>query len=138
MWKVSANGGEAVQVTKDGGYAPLESPDGKFLYYTKALISTSLWKIPIEGGEASKVLESLSIYQNVAIVDSGVYFVPNQNTAGDSSIQFLSFATNSISNLATFEKAPVWGLTVSPGGKWILYCLEQQSGIELMLVENFR
>jgi Tol biopolymer transport system component/predicted Ser/Thr protein kinase len=138
VWKVSANGGEAVQVTKDGGYAPLESPDGKFLYYTKALISTSLWKIPIEGGEASKVLESLSIYQNVAIVDSGVYFVSNQNTAGDSSIQFLSFATNSISNLATFEKAPVWGLTVSPGGKWILYCLEQQSGSELMLVENFR
>jgi eukaryotic-like serine/threonine-protein kinase len=139
VWKMPANGGEAVQVTKDGGYAPLESPDGKFLYYTKALFpTTSLWKIPIEGGEASKVLESLSYYENVAIVGSGLYFVPTLNTAGDSSIQFLSFATNKISNLAEFKKSPVGGLTVSPDGKWILYSLEQQSGSELMLVENFR
>jgi Tol biopolymer transport system component/predicted Ser/Thr protein kinase len=138
VWKMSANGGEAVQVTKDGGYAPLESPDGKFLYYTKALFSTSLWKIPIEGGEASKVLDGLANYQNVAIVNSGLYFVPNRNATGGSSIQFLSFATNKISNIAAFEKTPVWGLAVSPGDKWILYSLEQQSGSELMLVENFR
>jgi Tol biopolymer transport system component len=138
VFKMPANGGEAVQVTKEGGYAPLESPDGKFLYYTKALFSTSLWKIPIQGGEASKVLEGLSEYENVAIVDSGVYFVPDRNTTGDSSIQFLSFATNKVSNLATFEKSRVLGLTVSPDGKWILYSHEQQSGSELMLVENFR
>jgi Tol biopolymer transport system component len=138
VWKMPANGGEAVQVTKDGGFAPLESPDGKFLYYTKALESTSLWKIPVGGGEASKVLEGLSFFQNVAIVGSGVYFVPIRNTTGDSSIQFLRFATNNISNIAALEKSPISGLAVSPDGKWILYSLEQQSGSELMLVENFR
>jgi eukaryotic-like serine/threonine-protein kinase len=138
VWKMPANGGEAVQVTKDGGYGPLESPDGKFLYYTKALFSGSLWRIPIEGGEASKVLEGLSYYQNLAIVGNGLYFVTRTTTTGDSSIQFLSFATNNISSIAAFEKSPVWGLTVSPDGKWILYGLEQQSGSELMLVENFR
>jgi hypothetical protein len=58
-------------------------------------------------------------------------------------MQFLRFATNSISNVATFEKSPVqglpvWGLAVSPDGKWILYGFEQQSGSELMLVDNFR
>jgi eukaryotic-like serine/threonine-protein kinase len=138
VWKMPANGGEAIQVTKDGGYAPLESPDGKFLYYTKALRSTSLWKIPLEGGEASKVLEGLSGYINVAIVGNGLYFVPTRNTAGDSSIQFLSFATNKVSNIGTLEKSLVSGLAVSPDGKWILYGLGQQSGSELMLVENFR
>jgi Tol biopolymer transport system component/tRNA A-37 threonylcarbamoyl transferase component Bud32 len=137
VWKMPANGGESVQVTKDGGFAPRESPDGKSLYYTKALFSTSLWKIPIEGGEATKVLEGLSYYQNVAIVAGGIYFVSTQNTTGDSSIRFLSFATSSISNLATFEKSFVYGLAVSPDGKWILYAPEQQSGSELMLVENF-
>jgi hypothetical protein len=71
-------------------------------------------------------------------VDSGLYFVPTRNTRGDSSIQFLSFATNKISNIAMFEKTRLYGLKVSPDGKWILYGHEQQSGSELMLVENFR
>jgi eukaryotic-like serine/threonine-protein kinase len=138
VWKMPANGGEAVQVTKDGGYAPLESPDGKFLYYTKALFSTSLWKVPIEGGAASKVLENLSFYGNLAIVNGGVYFAPTEDTTGaTSSIQFLRFGTNNISNIVTFEKSYILGLTVSPDGAWILYSPEQQFRSELMLVENF-
>ena len=36
VWKIPADGGDAIQVTRDGGFAPLESPDGKFIYYTKA------------------------------------------------------------------------------------------------------
>ena len=100
VWKMPANGGEAVQVTKDGGYAPLESPDGKFLYYTKALYSGTLWRIPVEGGEAAKVLDGLNFYENLAIADGGLYFVPTTNKTGASSIQFLSFATNKISNIA--------------------------------------
>jgi TolB protein len=31
VWKIPANGGEAIQVTRDGGFGPHESPDGKFL-----------------------------------------------------------------------------------------------------------
>jgi eukaryotic-like serine/threonine-protein kinase len=139
VWKMPAKGGEAVQVTKDGGYAPRVSPDGKFLYYTKTLSSTSLWKVPIEGGVPSKVIEHLSDYENVAIVKSGVYFAPADDARGiSSSIQFLRFDTNNISNVTTFEKSFVYGLTVSPDGAWMLYSPVQQFRSELMLVENFR
>ena len=138
VWKMPANGGEAVQVTKDGGFAPLESPDGKFLYYTNALYSANLWRIPVGGGEATKVLDGLNFYEDLAIVDGGLYFVPTTNKTNHSSIQFLSFATNKIRDIATFEKALLWGLTVSPDGKWIVFGQEQQSGSELMLVDNFR
>jgi Tol biopolymer transport system component len=139
VWKMPANGGEEVQVTKDGGYAPRISPDGKFLYYTKALYSTSLWKVPLEGGQPSKVIENLTNYENVAIVKSGVYFAPADDAIGaGSSIQFLRFDTNHISNVVTFEKSFVYGVSVSPDGAWILYSPEQQFRSELMLVENFR
>ena len=37
VWKIPANGGEAIQLTQDGGFAPLESPDGKFLHYVKSV-----------------------------------------------------------------------------------------------------
>jgi Tol biopolymer transport system component len=139
VWKMPANGGEAIQVTKDGAYAPRVSPDGKFLYYTKALNSTSLWKVSLEGGEPSKVLDNLSNYENVAIVKSGVYFTPSDDAIGNSSsIQFLRFGTNTISEVTSFEKSFVYGVSVSPDGAWMLYSPELQFRSELMLVENFR
>jgi Tol biopolymer transport system component len=60
VWKLPANGGDAIQVTRNGGFGPRQSPDGKFLYYAKALFATSLWRIPVEGGPETKVLESCS------------------------------------------------------------------------------
>src|SRR6185436_1801658 len=35
VWKTPAAGGSAVQVTRNGGHAALESPDGKYIYYAK-------------------------------------------------------------------------------------------------------
>ena len=35
VWKVSAEGGKAVPVTRNGGGAAFESPDGKSIYYTE-------------------------------------------------------------------------------------------------------
>jgi Tol biopolymer transport system component len=141
VFKIPSSGGEAVQVTRDGGFAPLESPDGKLLYYVKALQATHLWKVSVEGGRATKVLEGLSTYLNVAIVDNGVYFVPVRERGRGSSLQFLSFATNRIKPVASFEKpldfGSAGGLAVSPDGKWVLYTQAEQSGSELMLVENF-
>ncbi len=136
VWKMPAKGGEAVQVTRDGGWAPLESLDGKFLFYTKALGNTSLWSVPIEGGAATKVLDKVDWYQDLAIVDEGIYFIPGQEATP--SIRFLSFDTNKISTVAGFEKPLGVGLTVSPDGKWILYTQFEHVSSELMLVENFR
>ena len=37
----------------------------------------------MEGGQATKVLEDLSNYLNLAIVDEGIYFVPQQGMASE-------------------------------------------------------
>lgn len=154
VWKIPADGGEAIQLTWDGAYAPLESPDGKFLYYTKDLWNTTLWRVPLGGGQATKVLEGLSNYLNLAIVDEGIYFVPERSMyvgeplqvqVGADSIQFLNLRTNQIKRIASFER-PVGadrdlnddsGLAISPDGRWILYTRTDQGGAELRLVENF-
>jgi Tol biopolymer transport system component len=137
IFKIPANGGEAMQLTRDGGFAPRESPDGKFLYYTKGLFDTSLWRVPVEGGQTSKVLDGLSRYENLAIEDSGVYFVPSRSATRSSSIQFLSFGTGKTLPVATFENPIAGGIAVSPDGHSILYSDLERSGSELMLVENF-
>ena len=35
VWKAPADGGQAVQVTKHGGFAAFESRDGQSVYYAK-------------------------------------------------------------------------------------------------------
>jgi Tol biopolymer transport system component len=143
VWKMPSNGGSAVQVTQDGGFSPIEASDGKFIYYTKQLYDTQLWRIPVGGGQARKVLEPLRSYQNLAITDRGAYFVREcwRQGHGGACIQFLSFATNRITVLADIEKSlvlgPLGGLDVSPDGRSILYTQSDQENSEVMLVENF-
>jgi len=138
LWKMPVDGGDAIQLTRDGGWAPLESPDGKFLYYTKYLGATSVWRVPLNGGQAAaKVLEGLSSYLNLAIVDKGIYFVPMQDAASGSSIQFLDLQANQITRIASFERSAGDGLALSPDGQWILYAQIDKSSAELRLVENF-
>ena len=136
-WKIPVDGGEAIQVTWGGGFAPLESPDGRFIYYTKDLFNTSVWRLPVEGGQATKVLEGLSNYLNLAIVDEGIYFIPQQVAPLASSIEFLDFATNHTKRIANFGKFLTNGLALSPDGRWILYAQDELGVSELRLVENF-
>ena len=82
------------------------------------------------------------MYINLAIVDKGIYFVPQENEHLLSSIRFLDFQTNKIRGIASFERplALADGLAFSPDGRWILYTniRADQGGAELRLVENFR
>ena len=125
-------------MTKKVGLAPLESFDGKFLYYVKRLSATSVGKVPVEGGEETEVLESLSFFANMAVVRDGIYFIPTRNGTTGFSLQFFSFASGKIRTIANLEKTEGPGLAVSPDGRWIFYAQVDQAGSDLMLVENLR
>ena len=56
LWKVPVGGGEAVPVSEIRGSSPVESPDGKFLYYDK---DYSIWRVPTNGGTETQVVDSL-------------------------------------------------------------------------------
>ena len=138
VWKMPAGGGEAVQVTRKGGLAAIESPDGKSLYYGKDLeFPTSLWKVPLDGGQEIEILDPLSNPWNFAVAKEGIYFLPTSEATGGVPVEFFSFATGEIKTVATVGKAVWVGLAVSPDGRTILYTQIDQQGSDLMLVENF-
>jgi Tol biopolymer transport system component/DNA-binding winged helix-turn-helix (wHTH) protein len=136
-WPPSGREAEAVQVTRNGGYMAVESPDGRFLYFSKPGTMPSLWRIPLQGGEEARVLESVMLAY-FAVTQEGIYFCPSPERERRRSIQFLSFATDRASPVLELSGWPDGGLSVSPDGRRLLYAQIDQQGSDLMLVEDFR
>ena len=127
-------------VTNKGGWAPRESPDGKFIYSTGGSgDERTLLRTPVQGGGTQQILDSVCYAGlSYAVVDDGIYFIPSPDPKSGYSIQFLNTTTGKIRRIASIGKQEAEGLAVSPDRRWILYSQYEQSGANLMLVENFR
>jgi Tol biopolymer transport system component len=135
VWKVPVDGGEAVPVLGVRGGAPVESPDGKFIYYHK---DDGIWRVPTNGGMEAQVIDSIHPEGGWVVIAEGIYFISKPNEKGVSHIRFKDPATSSIRTIAPIKGKPYWGLTVSPDRRTFLYAQSDESGSDLMLVENFR
>jgi len=138
IWKMPAEGGEPVQVTKDGGAIAVESRDGRSLYYAKERVNTSLWRVPVGGGPEEKVLEEVW-YLEFDITEDGIYFVPRHEAASsEGAIHFYDFETRSAKPIAKIGKPAGTHVSVSPDEQFLLYTQTDLADADLMLVENFR
>jgi hypothetical protein len=58
-----------------GGALPIESHDGRDLYYVEAVERpSSLWRLPLTGGAAVKVLDGV-VLGNFDVVEGGIYYI---------------------------------------------------------------
>ena len=139
VWKMPSTGGRALQVTRHGGFAAFESPDGKFLYYAKSELP-GLWRIPTNGGEEVEVISSFESgnWGYWAVVDNGIYYL---DLTAKPRIAFFDITTHRSTPLFDLESGPgkdVAGLAISPDKGTILYTQLDGSSSEIILVENFR
>jgi hypothetical protein len=139
VWKMRTDGSGAVQVTRQGGFAALESRDGAFLYYSKGTPhGYAVWRVPVDGGEEVEMAKVLPHWSSFAPVAQGLYFIARGKPNASASIQFLSFADGKVRTLTAIMKPVMLGFTISPDGQSLLYTQIDQQGSDLMLVENFR
>jgi len=140
-----AKGGEPSQITTNGGYEAVESPDSQFLYYNKyGFYTVGLFRIPVGGGPESMVLDlpQLESFGDWAVTDQGIYFIYRYEVGGTPTrhpaIKLLSFDTNKVTEVVAIEKDPGQnpGLSVSPDGKWLIYSRVDYVNHDIMLVEN--
>ncbi len=135
IWRMPAEGGPAQQITRDGGLVPLESVDGKSLFYSKS-IGSGLWVRSLESGTESQFAPSLSNQDTFAVTKRGVYFI--HPTANKPVVSFKSFDSGITEDLASFNSSVGMGLAVSPDEQSILYTQADQSGSDLILVDDLR
>lgn len=87
VWKVPTAGellapGSGVQVTRDGGFCPAVSADGKYIYYSKTSPSggspnqNTIWRLALDGGKAQPVVEPvLASPCGWSVESDGLYFL---------------------------------------------------------------
>jgi len=136
VWRQPDAGGPAVQLTRQGGWAPTESPDGAFLYYQRrAPAGWALRRLTFETGADVEILPPIT-ERAFELARDGIYYV---GTAPDGrfAIQFYDLRTG-VSRLVTPILRPMTRrLAVAPDGSFLLYSQLDRSGQDLMLVDGF-
>jgi Tol biopolymer transport system component len=144
VWRMPAGGGAAIQVTKQGGQAPTESPEGGLLYYAKntapasSMPAFSIFRMSMEGGEETLVVEGLSNSTNFVVANRGVYFVAVGHSPEQTSIDFVESGTGARTKIVNLGKIAWWGAALSPDQQTLLYSMVDSAGSNLMLVDGFR
>ena len=98
----------------------------------------SAWRTPVQGGEETKILESVHPVGEWTVGEQGIYFFRTPDEKGHSDLCFYEFATEKTRTIVTIEKSIDYTIAPSPGGRTILYSQVDAAGSDLMLVENFR
>jgi Tol biopolymer transport system component len=137
IWKMPSSGGKAVQVTKDGGFRAFESLAGRWVYYSSQGASP-IWKIPVEGGEKSVVLDSVLHWQAWSLEAGGICYV-KPTEGGSAEVVLLNLTTMESRKIATADDyRRIRMLSISPDGRWLIYMKGNPLEAEIVLVENFR
>lgn len=136
IWRMPGDGGAATRITHSGGARmSLESPDGKTLYYGTP--EKGIWKIPVQGGEAVQLTEPLSPLHAFAITNEGIYYTAAPHARNQSFIRFLRFSTGKSQPVVAVDRPVDIGLSISPDRRLLLFAQLDQSGSDLMLIEDF-
>ena len=99
---------------------------------------TTIWRVPVGGGEETQVVDGLSYRINFVVADRGLYFVAVGDTGDQPSIDFLDFATGKRATLVRLDKPYWFGMTLSPDERSLVFPLVDSAGSNLMLVDRFR
>ena len=121
IWRIDAASGARRQITTDGGYAAMESPDGRWLYVAR-LDGAGLWRRPVDGGPETLVADRVRAEQwpNWGLTARGIYYLtwPDDGDPQVALVEDGSTTPQLLTRLADYA----WpGITLTRDGARLLY-----------------
>ena len=133
-----------IQVTAQGGFSGLESPDGRFIYYSKGMTLTNIWRVPAAGGLEEVVLKDFPFNRyptNLAAGPDGLYFRGQGGERGEHGqpVWMLPFTGGPPRQVMVEPGAPSpGGIAVSPDGRTLLLSAFSYQVGDVLAYKNFR
>jgi Tol biopolymer transport system component/DNA-binding winged helix-turn-helix (wHTH) protein len=138
IYRCPAAGGDAVALSSQPAVGPLESFDGRRIFFASRPSKPMLETISAERPGSESPLDGMPRLLRAdlrAIAAGGIYFVPAD---APRSLRYFDFSTRKISQVFEVQKDFEVGLSVSPDGRWILYSQVDEENRDIMLVDHFR
>jgi Tol biopolymer transport system component len=143
IWRVAPNGGETIRVTRNGGFEPRESADGRHLFYLDrhpggAPIEARLMRRSLAGGREELVLEHVRPFL-WSVTETGIVFVTREPDFD--AIDVYRFSDRRIARVGRLGfRIPgrYTHMTVSRDGRWALATKMTRFDSDLMRLDSFR
>ena len=143
IWRMPANGGEAVRMTHNGGLEPKESLDGRYLFYLDrqpagAMGPARLMRAALADGEAEPVVEVVRPFL-WSVTTTGIVFVTRESDFDAIDVyRFSDRRINRVGRLGFRLPGSYTHMTASRDGRWVLATKMVWFDSDLMRIDNFR
>jgi Tol biopolymer transport system component len=143
IWKIPAGGGQPVQITRNGGIEPIESLDGKSVYYLGLPAPGQphrLKQVAVDGGDETVVFEGI-LPRHWAVTDKGIFFMTPEREFDWINLCHLPERTVTRVGRLPFRVArigTIGRLTVSRDARWALANHIDRWDSDIMVIDNFR
>jgi len=135
LWRIAVGGGSPEQITTDGGFAAMESPDGRTLYFM-CYFEPGLWAMPVEGGTARLVTDRIGAldWGNWAVTEAGLFWVDRSDDTAR--VVRMDLASEAVEEAFRADNVPVRevGLTATPDGRTLVVARTERVESDLVLV----
>jgi serine/threonine protein kinase/WD40 repeat protein len=137
LWRIRPTTGQKELLVHGAFSYQLESPDGKSLLYQESSADGPLMMKPLGDGATRQLVACVKNAQ-YGLRENEVYYLPCDDRP-NATVHAIDPQTGRDRVFGTLEEAlAVWGLSVSPDGKTILYNRQVGWAADLMLIENFK
>ncbi|MFP5276904.1 MAG: winged helix-turn-helix domain-containing protein [Acidobacteriota bacterium] len=137
LYRVPLRGGNAQEMTEQGGAPIAQSADGRYLYFPQGRMSTTIARLDLQTGHQEELIHALlpGYSDTWALSSGGIFFLGQEYD--QPGIRFFNFATGGEEHVADLpgELPPVEmsGFGISPDGKsiWAVRADPMPSDIEI-------
>lgn len=132
-----ASGGQAKQITKNGGGEVREAPDRRNVFYSKP---NGIWQVSREGGGPETPLPGLADVEHQrywTVTSDAIYLLTS--TRRPWTVYRYDLATHVLSPLFNIEREPNFGspgLAVAPDLSYLLFGQTDQQGTDIVTVDG--
>lgn len=139
VYRVPLQGGNAQEMTEQGGAPIAQSQDGRYLYFPQGRMSTSIARLDLKTGHQDKLISSLvpGYSDSWALSPRGIFFLGQEHN--QPAVRFYNFATDGEEHIANspgdLPQVEMSGFGISPDGKnlWAVRADPMPSDVEITI-----